>query len=309
MKLEKILLKYNKEELKVSLTYLGLFFNENDTEDDLRNMILSYLLNFDNFKKILKVLPEYSYNKIISGETKFKIDEDMRLYNELKVYSLGFGDSRKVELADEFIEYLNKIDFKEFSKSREKQLWLYACVNFGNTFYGIYNFDVLEKMIIQNTKIHMSRTEIRTRFLDLPQSVECEYFDSANMIVNKSYSDEIKEILKRQGNKPFYIPSYKEIMEFFMKGYINNVYYDLYENYKAYLNDGLGDETKIIMYNQLATNYTNLDEIFREFYSNIKFETIQKLNECKSNFESMALTTRNVYNRGFTSQEITNIRN
>ena len=50
MKLEKILLKYNKEDLKVSLTYLGLFFNENDTEDDLRNMILSYLLNFDNFK-------------------------------------------------------------------------------------------------------------------------------------------------------------------------------------------------------------------------------------------------------------------
>ena len=309
MKLEEILKNYTKEELQTSLTYLGLFFNEQDDEKALQNMIKSYLLDSDNVRKIFEIIPTYSFEKIFKeGKYEASFNEDIRFYNEIRVYSLGFGDSKKVELPLELIEAAKAQNLNQLLKDREKQLWVYSCVNFANTFYGIYNFDVLEKLIIQNTRIHLSKTELKTRFLDLPQSVACEYFDQANMIVNRTYGDQIKDILDKQGNKPFYIPSYKEINEFFLNGYINNVYYDLAESYKAYLNEGLGLEYKILMFNQLATNYDNLDELFRGFYNNTKFETISLEKECKNNFINMALTTRNLYNRGFSSNDLRNLK-
>jgi hypothetical protein len=305
MKLEEILKNYTKEELQITLSYLGLGYEEESDEEGLINDILSYSLNKTNFERILSILPEYSYNKLINEHVyDIKFNDDLKLYNDLKVYSLGFGTLNELHIADEFVEYIKNLDIEKLNKYRVKQIWLYQVITFANTFYAAYPLSILEELIKKNTKIHLSNTELKSRLLYLPESVGIEYYESNQAIVNLSYSSELEDIFKKQEQKPFYIPTYKEIVEYFNNGFITNVQYDLLVNYNKYLKKEYGNEARILIFNEVATTYKIDDQIVSKYYDISSVKSDNEWTEIITTFKKIAVNTRNVYNRGFTAYEL-----
>lgn len=304
MKLAEIIKNYTIEDAQFSLSYIGLGFDENDSLNELKSQILDYTLDLNNFKKILSILPDYSYNKLVNEKVyEVTLETDVKYYNDLKIYSLGFGKDT-IYVCDEFVEYLNSIDLKEINKYREKQMWVYECVTFANTFYAAYPFAILKSVIQTNTQIKISNTELKKRVLDLPISIGCRYIEEQDVLVNESYTDRLEEILKYQETKPYYIPKYKEIVEYFNKGYINNMQYDILSNYNKYLKDQYGNNAQILIFNTIATSYRVDETIISEFYDSNKFETANVFSELVEVFKRVTNNTRNVYNRGFTTFEI-----
>ncbi len=304
MKLAEIIKNYTLEDAQFSLSYIGLGFEENDGVEALKSQILDYALDVNNFKKILSVLPEYSYNRLVNDKVyEVTLESDIKYYNDLKIYSLGFGTST-IYVCDEFVEFLNNIDIKEVNKYREKQMWIYECATFANTFYAAYPFKILKEVIQTNTKIKISNTELKKRVLDLPVSIGCRYFEEQDTIVNDSYSEKLEEILKYQESKPFYIPKYKEIVEYFNNGYINNMQYDILSNYNKYLKDQYGTNAHILIFNTIATSYRVDESIIGEFYDSNKFDNSKVFAELIEVMKRVTNNTRNVYNRGFTTFEI-----
>ncbi len=304
MKLEELLKNYTKEECQMSLSYIGLGFEEEDEADALKDQIKEYSLNIDNFKKIISILPDYSYNKLVNEKVfETTIESDIKYYNDLKIYSLGFGMST-VYVCDEFQSFLSSLDIKEINKYRVKQMWVYKTVTFANTFYAAYPMSILKEVVLKNTQIKISNTELKKRVLDLPLSIGCIYYEKQDTIVNEAYTDRLEEILKAQETKPFYIPKYKEVEEYFNNGYINNMQYDLLRTYNKYLKDQYNSNAHILIFNTIATSYRVDENVISEFYDTKKFETAGQYDELVSIFKRVTNNTRNVYNRGYTTFEI-----
>lgn len=304
MKLAEIIKNYTLEDAQFSLSYIGLGFEENDSLEELKSQILEFALDKNNFKKVLCVLPEYSYNKLVNEKVyEVTLESDVKYFNDLKIYSLGFGNNT-IYVCDEFVEFLNNIDLNEINKYREKQMWVYECVTFANTFYAAYPFKILKDVIQTNTQIKISNTELKKRVLDLPLSIGCRYMEEQDIIVNESYTENLEDILKRQETKPYYIPKYKEIVEYFNNGYINNMQYDILSNYNKYLKAQYGSNAHILIFNTIATSYRVDEAIIGEFYDTNKFDSNKVFSELVELFKRVTNNTRNVYNRGFTTFEI-----
>lgn len=304
MKLLELLENYNLDQLNESASYLGLAVKETSSKEELINQICTYLLNEFNFKRLLYILPDECYEAIIDGTLKEASRDDVKLYSELRIYSMGFVNNDKLIIPDEYFSLLKKFNTKEEKEYREKEQFIYACVNFANIFYCVYPFEALKNLVSINTRLHYSNQEIKDRVAILPEAVGATYISSINGYANIHNDFDIEDLIKTQGNLPFYRPSYNEIMEFFKKGYINSSYYDKFMSYSAYFNDGIGEEARIITFNTLATLKEVDKDLFESIYDRNKFENITKENEVRNNFYNMIRNTRNVWKRGFTNYEL-----
>ncbi len=304
MKLRELLENYKLEQLQETVSYLGLITKDNQTKEEYIDLISFYLLNENNFRRLLYILPEESYQKVIDGSVSKVKSDDIKLFSTLRIYSMGFVYNDELIIPSEYKALFEKFNTKEEREYREKEQYLYACVNFANVFYCVYPFEALKKLININTRLHYSNNEIKERVEDLPEAVGLTYVKNIDAYVNMHNDYDLEDLLKTQGNVPFFLPTYKQIIEFFESGMLNSPEYDTFMTYSKYFNDGIGDEARILTFNALATIKDANDDLFESIFDRSKFENITKENEVKHNFASLIRNTKNVWHRGFSKQEM-----
>ncbi|MDO4439434.1 MAG: SEC-C metal-binding domain-containing protein [Eubacteriales bacterium] len=135
---------------------------------------------------------------------------------------------------EELKEAFREIDDEEFRLEQYKKGWMMKCVNFFIEYYGIAPLEVIHKMY--KLKVNDSIEDMIDTLSEMPIDIleACIYspkgFTSKNSML---YSDngllihlpmieeiiELRNLLKNQGNKDFYIPSAQQIEEICMYGY------------------------------------------------------------------------------------------
>ena len=209
------------------------------------------------------------------------------------------------EVQDFYREISKSVGFK----TRHHQMqWLFACITTACMLYVITPVEVLNQLIMQDKSCHIKEEDIIPLLQSMPPDVTNLKF-SPPLIMADNINENMNEILALQANKPFYIPTYSEIIEgpslWIMEtdaGYafedflIDNLDIDEEDAWNITLNIGLmimSDAPIPIIISQIVQNQIIPDEKEVDTFFNL-------LADFNNN-------TRRIINRGFTSNEIAEI--
>ena len=139
---------------------------------------------------------------------------------ELKYMILAFELSDGRIFAPDEVRHTYAANWNdELETGRKKRNWMKACLEIARSFYGVMSWAVLGKMFARRFK-NTDQAELRQIFEDLPEYTH-DFTEYDGRLMLKGYEeDEYYKFLENaiQKDKPFYIPSRREIEEFYDKG-------------------------------------------------------------------------------------------
>jgi len=109
----------------------------------------------------------------------------------------------------------------ELEVERQKRVWMYKCIDIARIYYGVMSWDVLAQLFARKFK-KTDMEELKDIFRTTPDLYN-DMIEIGDRIVLRGYEeDDYYKYLEGtlQRDKPYYIPSRKEIEEFYDKGCI-----------------------------------------------------------------------------------------
>ncbi len=204
-----------------------------------------------------------------------------------------------------------KLNTSEFQKYARKMSWLSQCLNFGETFYGVFDKDILCEMFNTRKGFHISREELEELCSEFPSDMtECHLERGQKFIVAEylAYDDNYKDLLDIQAGKDFYLPNYQEILDYAKNFYLSQE--PAYQHFREFLQHEMGmtyeeagDET-LEIWDQIQSDIDFPDivryliDVYEDLLDDTKIEKmVQLLQELNNN-------TRMRIHRGHTPNEI-----
>lgn len=196
---------------------------------------------------------------------------------------------------------------KEFDEKRKVVSFLRYCINTAIRLYGIVPYDILEQVFLNNTNYDISKEEMRGLIAGIPNDMR-EWIAKEDKIYDKYLYPDDRGLLEAQGNKSYYIPTRKEILNYGTYGVdVDNKYAKKLEQVLNNKTDAMPDEASYvtrIMQMKITGGY-DVQELFKiledlEIDINSKGD-INLLIQCVSDLWNH---TRMVENRGFTPAEM-----
>lgn len=204
-----------------------------------------------------------------------------------------------------------KLNTSEFRKYARKMSWLSQCLDFGETFYGVFDKDILRRVFNVRKGFHISEEELEKLCNEFPTDMtECHMVEGQRFIVaeNLVYDGRYKELLDIQAGKDFYIPNDQEVLD-----YVRNLYLSkepAYQKFKDFLQREIGmtyeeaDAEALDIWNKIQTDmdFSDIVQYYVVAYEDLLNDNkigkiIQLLQELNNN-------TRMQIHRGHTPSEI-----
>lgn len=206
---------------------------------------------------------------------------------------------------------------KEFKDLQQEISWLLVCIKLSTYIYGVVPEEILMQLYARNTKLEGTSKDGMFNFLLIPNDILYSYYSFMDEDILSKYkcvyisdtcSDDYKYLVKEQGNKNFYIPTYEEILDFAEHIYLKNsdsataLWKLLKEEY------GAGPKQRFLymsdIWCQLALGETP-QNVLKELLDRSEIQTdragIEKL--IRLMFE-LSNNTRMIANRGYTPAEM-----
>ena len=131
-----------------------------------------------------------------------------------------FDEDNNLLMPEEVAETWKKIDQKRFAKEHDKVLWIQSCYLFVETFYLRAPLEIFMKLLGRKKGFRVKEEELQNISINIPLDFKiCEIIDDYVVALGIfTDPDYFREILYRQGDKDYYIPTYDEIIELAEEG-------------------------------------------------------------------------------------------
>ena len=256
----------------------------------------------------------HAFEKATAYTIGYPINEgDISLYLEL--YDMGYifiNADNKVTIPLDVIEVYNQINNEEFRTKRKRISWLLSCFEVAARLYGVAPINIMVKLYNQRKGMRTDRQTLLSDFEQIP-SMYNEFELLENRFIYLELFDNYNhytKLLKRQGDKEYYIPTENEIVDISLYGFIlRNPYVAEFISFFIHHNNLLEEEALIMasITNEMINSDGQISDVFDLI--NNKGYTFNKEEDLKAFIpilNNLWNNTRILYNRGHTPAEIFN---
>ena len=317
--LSEVLELYEEEELQNFAERIGLTEAAKQTKEELLYTISQHLLDPEVLRRRIACMNEetrFIFEKACEKPFMLSsVEIDNALWLRENFY--GFVDERKVlSIPADVREVYEKINTPEFQEYAKKMSWLVQCLNFSETFYGIFQEDVIFDMyhikkgfVFTYPEMYKMISEIPDDFIMIHMWKEKKCFTADYLRSEQTFD----KLLKLQWGNDFYWPTEEQILD-----YDHNMYFSEEPSYvrlREFLQKtfGLtpGDQNQVAQHVWRQFHYRKkITEVYDEILESIGLESLRKqhaekltdlLIDCNNH-------TRLQIHRGYTPLEVSEFK-
>lgn len=309
---------YNKEDLKNIAEDYNIRIAANATKKKLVKVILHQLFTPESIRKrliqleddemeLFRLTSESEYGRLPESE-----NEEINGENLTDNLLAAFLQDGRLFVTDLVRNVYDEADKDALELDRQKSVWMYKCLDIAMAFYGVMSWDVLGQLYARKFK-GIGQTELREIFRRTPDFYN-PFTEADGKLVLDHYihNDYYKYLEDRiQGNKPFYIPSRKEIEEFYDKGCLLSS--STHQAMRRFLISSLGYEPKaaelkvkeIYQYiNTGARMQTVVDSLENDGKGDFAFRSEEDVRKFVQLYMDMSNRSHLRDNRGYTPDDL-----
>lgn len=250
MKLREICNNNTAVQLKEIAKSHGLSGYSKMKKAELVELLAAHLLNYDTIEESLFLATdkEITAFEAICNGTEVKLTEDASDY--IYFFMQGYyniNGEQEISIPDEVKRMFPIINSSDFQKKRSVFQNVLDYCKAGVNLYGIVPIDQIRKIYNQNQKVEITNDEIKavvTRAQARNCVVEIKGEDLIHELITTS-EHAYDVLLGKQGNKPFYVPSKSEFLNYAEDTYVEkNEYYNQFEAYAKtvlFMNDEMSE--------------------------------------------------------------------
>ena len=194
-----------------------------------------------------------------------------------------------------------------FEEERKKKSYLYSCLQTISFLYGIAPMSVLLQLMAKNPKLSMTQTEIINALHSMPFEYKKWILDEG-VLYSKEYYPDDRGLLRAQGDKEFYIPTYKDIVYYgHNKQEKDNAQSKRLKDFMvAKMGASYDEADKACMLLRLNMSVdVRIDEHFRVLDGmGLYIQNESQINELVECIMELENNTRKLSNRGYTPNEM-----
>ena len=232
MKLREICNNNTATQLKEIAKSHGLSGYSKMKKAELVELVATHLLNYDTIEDSLFLAndKEIAAFQQVCGGNVVKLEEDVMdyIYFFMKGY-YNINNDQEISVPDEIKRMFPLIYSAEFQKKRANFQQVLDYCKAGVNLYGIVPIEQIRKIYNQNNKVEISQEELlkvveKAKTRDCIVDIKDENFIHELITTNEQAYD---ALLTKQGNKPFYVPSKSEFLNYADDTYVEkNDYYN-----------------------------------------------------------------------------------
>lgn len=268
MMLKQSLDLYNKESLLEYASALGIRKASGLSKSELAEKIAEELLTPSVVRRRMAVFTSEQRKLLEHAMKEPFIPTEEELEDTLRICESDyafFDKQQKLNVPVDVKVVYGELNTSEFCDYAKKMSWLFQCLNFGENFYGIFDMKILIKVYNARKDYELPSEEIEKLCEEFPQDMsECLIDSERKHIIAEylTYDDKDKELLDMQEGKEFYIPDYREVLDYAKNLYLSEE--PAYEKLKNFFH------LEMNMSNREASEET--EEIWERFSFGIGFE-------------------------------------
>lgn len=222
---------------------------------------------------------------------------------------VGVLSDGRVDVPTDVKMVYHVINDTTFQQERKIYSYLLSCLQTVTVLYGIVPIHVFKQLLDRNTEVCIKEEQITEMLTRIPP----EFVDHI-LVGDRIYHEELfpddRGLLAAQGNKEYYIPTYKEIMDLGKLGYLpDNASLKKLESFLVNQLGAMDDEAefavKIIQMMMCAD--CEIQEVYEVLEDlDLIAENDKQMNRLVRHINEMWNNTRMLLNRGYTPNEIVN---
>lgn len=222
---ESFINRYTKEDLQLIAEDYDVILPAKKTKKSMAKAILQQLFTPDSIRQRLIQLDDGEMELFrLTAECEYgrfpETDEEALQAEDLieNLLAVPLRDDR-LYVTDVLRNVYEESDKEALETERQKTVWMYKCLTIAEAFYGVMSWDVLGQLYARKIK-GISREELMRIYRRTPDYYndfeECD----GRLVLYYFIDDDYYKYLENsvQQDKPFYIPSRREIEEFYEKG-------------------------------------------------------------------------------------------
>ena len=237
----------------------------------------------------------------------YEPEDDRMVMRIFETAYIGMLPDGKIMVPQEVAKVYASIKNEGFEAERKKVSYLLCCLRTAGTLYGILPFDTFMQLVDRNPDVCIAENEVGEIIRNIPPEF-ADYVLVNNKIYHKEFYPNDRGLIQAQGDKAYYIPTCKEILDLGEKGYLPDC--RELKKLERYLTDklcALPDEAEVavgVIQRNICSG-CDMQEVFNVLIDlDILPENDKQLNEVIALINDMWNHTRMILNRGFTPNEI-----
>lgn len=245
--------------------------------------------------------------KAAAAGTLYEPEDGRTIMRAYETAYIGMLPDGKIMVPQEVTKVYASIKNEEFEAERKKVRYLLSCLRTAGVLYGIVPFDTFMQLVDRNPDVCIAENEVGEIIRNIPPEF-ADYMLVNNKIYHKEFYPDDLGLIQAQGDKAYYIPDCKEILDLGAKGYLPDC--RELKKLESYLTDklhALPDEAEVavgVIQRNICSG-CGMQEIFNVLIDlEILPENDKQLNEVIALINDMWNHTRMILNRGFTPNEI-----
>lgn len=308
--LQDILTDYEKKDLVEIAKEKGVKGISGLNKEKLVKKLVEYMLNPQVIKEYFLCLTDdetAEFEKACKAEGLYSAGDAgllMKLYESSYIGMLPDG---RIMIPKEVRESYFSIKSKEFDEERKMTSYLLCCLNASESLYGIVPMEIFEKLLSQNISKPLEVIMIKQLITKIPIEINSCIVVGEKIYAKDLYPDD-RGLLSVQGNKKYYLPTLKEIIDFGTKGYDTDS--KPAKKLKQFIlnkTDAMPDEADFATHvaQIKISEGCDMQEIFEIFEElEITLDNEKDINRLVQCISELWNNTRMVTNRGFTPNEL-----
>lgn len=274
---------------------------------DLIEVVSNYLLEENNLKELLVTLDDKNIKNLHKAcLNSFKVSEDniCEYHQIISIFCATVNKDMYLEIPQDIKEVFLKIYKDDYINEQRNKNWILQCLKFAEGFYLFTPVKEFVKLVKKNKFFtNYNKEEIMDLYFSLFEGLRSSFYDkSSETIINYVENEEYYEyIFNEQDDKPFYIPSKREIEYWFGNGFFDNIYY---QNMLDIL-DVEGLKRKLLhfhMYKIISSSDNK--HLLEELLDTVNFENDDDFENFYHIYQELCNNTRMIFNRGYTPNEL-----
>lgn len=311
---------YTKEDLKDYAKKLNLRRISSYNKAELAEKIANELMSPDVMRKNFAVLTDEQI-KIFERAMDAPLEAEEYRFRDVEALDVidyaYLTEEDFLVVPDDVKTAYGRINTPEFHEYRKKMVWLKQCLDIAGVLYGIVPVDVICEIYNGRPRFHLDKESVLKFFNEMPEE-EHDFILMGDNLIAQDYLEEnnYKALLKMQADKKFYIPGYRQVLDYAQNEYLTDE--KAYQELEAYICSHLKEKEtgisdllvedvmkKIWWQFCLGYDFQDVMEWLCGEKGIIRIEsTLEQMNDFLKILQDACNNTRMLFNRGYTPEEI-----
>lgn len=279
-------------------------------KEELIQQLTAYMLQKEEAEKYFLCMQDEEIREFEKGAAVHGLYETEKTEDFLTLYAasyVGMVDDGRVTVPKDVAEVYHSLKGEEFEQRRKRVSYIVCCLRAAANLYGIVPFSVFKKLVDAHHSLHMEEKEIKAVIANIPPEVN-EWMVVNDTIYRQDLYPDDRGLKSAQGDKEFYIPEFKEIIDFATNGYSSDS--KEAKRLEQFLIKKMGAEVEEaefacgIIQMQISGDCRMQDifDVFEDF--GFALENESQINQLMQCINELWNNTRMLLNRGFTPDEM-----